>query len=178
MQLNQLNAARHEEDVMQSPHDIDSDMCGEADEEDPGATVAESEPEFSDGSKEWTVNWDMDTLVFLSKKKPPLSSLANQPIIQPSTDPNSNTLALLGEKPDTVDTEPIDDDVLATDENSQCDYSDASVVMNLDDGSFHIHVAMGELPPFPEREPEPVKLERPMLQRWVDTSIRHENWWL
>lgn len=96
---------------------------------------------------------------------------------QPSTDPNWNTLALLYEKPGYSDTEPIDDDVLAVGENLQYDYSDPSVTMDLDEGSFHIHVVMDELPPLPRGEPEPVRVET-MLQRWVDTSIRHEGWWL
>jgi hypothetical protein len=108
----------------------------------------------------------------------PVSSLANQSIHQPSTNPNWNTLALLDEKPDYFDPEPIDDDVLATDENSRGHYSDPSVMMNLDEGSFHIHLATEELPLLPGREPELVTMGRPMMQRWVDTSIRHEGWWL
>lgn len=104
-------------------------------------------------------------------------SLVNLIISQPSTDPNWNTLALLDEKPNCSDTEPIDNDVLAAVESSQFDYLDASVMMDLEEGSFHIHVAMDELTPLLEREPEPVMVES-MLRIWVDTSIRHEGWWL
>ncbi|KAK0743963.1 hypothetical protein B0T18DRAFT_392644 [Schizothecium vesticola] len=145
MHLDQLIATRHEDGGIQSPGDIESDMCVEVDEVDLGVTVAESEPEFSDESGAWAVNGDMD-----------------------SNDPNWDTLAPLDEKPDYSDREPIDDDVLVTDGNSQHDYSEPSVMMNLDEGSFHILLAMEELSLLPGREPEPLTLERSMLQRWLD----------
>lgn len=96
---------------------------------------------------------------------------------QPSTDPNWTTLSLFYEKPDHSDPEPIDDDVLGAVESSQHVCWNASVTMDLDEGSFHIHVMMDELHPLLGGEPEPVRVES-MLQRWVDTSIRHEGWWL
>jgi hypothetical protein len=71
MHPNQLNTTRHEEDVIQSPDDIESDMCVEIDEEDPCVTTGESEPEFSDESGAWTVNGDMDTLALLPELDPP-----------------------------------------------------------------------------------------------------------